>query len=280
MPFVQLAHARLHYYEHGSGPEVVVFVHGFEGSGRVWQLTQERLPGDRYYSIAIDNRGAGPSDAPPNDSDYGVQIFAADVHELVTRLGLREVTLVGHSFGGITATQVAVDHPDLVKGLVLLSPSDPDGHDTSPEETERAIEARIAARRAQQAHSDSSYDLGARSEETPATFLRLLTADMRAAPEQRLRGTMRSTRALRLGAAAGRLPMPVLLACGDADREIALERLLATWARYPPGTGLHVWHGVGHSPNVEAPRQLTDLLRRFIEQTIPARPATALMPHV
>jgi pimeloyl-ACP methyl ester carboxylesterase len=86
----------------------------------------------------------------------------------------------------------------------------------------------------------------------------------------------RLKRTLRLGAAVRWLPMPVLPACGDADREIALGRMLATWAKYPPGTGLHVWHGVGHSPNVEVPDRLAGLLRRFIEETIPSRRGAAI----
>jgi pimeloyl-ACP methyl ester carboxylesterase len=76
---------------------------------------------------------------------------------------------------------------------------------------------------------------------------------------------------LRLGDKVKSLPMPVLMLAGDADELIPLSAMLATWAKYPPGTGLHVWHGVGHSPNLDCPADVAHALRRFIETTIPAR---------
>ena len=68
--------------------------------------------------------------------------------------------------------------------------------------------------------------------------------------------------------------MPVILVGGDADEQVPVARMLATWAKYPAGTGLHFWHGVGHSPNLDCPEELAALLARFIETTIPARAKT------
>ena len=59
MAFAQLSKVRLEYFPHGEGPERVVLIHGFQASARIWRLTQEALPADRYTSIAINNRGAG-----------------------------------------------------------------------------------------------------------------------------------------------------------------------------------------------------------------------------
>jgi pimeloyl-ACP methyl ester carboxylesterase len=101
--------------------------------------------------------------------------------------------------------------------------------------------------------------------------MRQLDADMRAAPERRLRGSMRSMMTLRLGERVKSLPMPVLLAGGDADELIPVAAMLATWAKYPPGSGLCFWHGVGHSPNLDCPSELAAVLRKFIEVTIPSR---------
>ena len=265
MPFAQLAKVRLHYYEHGSGPERILFIHGFQASGRIWQLVQEALPSDRYHSIAIDNRGAGQSDAPPRDTDYGVEVFAADAYELITQLGWRDFTLVGHSLGGATVAEFAVRHPDVLKKLVLLDPADPDGRAGSPEEIERIIDERMARRREQQARGGGGDGIDAAGSGA-SEFMRLLSADIAAAPEQRLRGSMRSMFQVRLGAEVSKLPMPVLLACGDADALIPIAAMVATWAKYPKGSGLHVWHGVGHSPNVDIPEQLAALLQQFIAE--------------
>jgi pimeloyl-ACP methyl ester carboxylesterase len=254
----------------------VVLIHGFQASARIWRLTQEALPADRYTSIAINNRGAGGSDAPPDEADFSVPIFAADAFELVSQLGWQGFTLVGHSLGGATVAQFAVDHPRLLKGVVLLDPADPDGRgDVDAAALDALIDARMAVRREQQARGAAGDAIDAAAAGVPAELMRALAEDMRAAPERRLRGSMRSMFEVRLGERVRALPTPVLLAGGDADELIPLKSMLATWAKYPAGTGLHIWHGVGHSPNLDCPADLAALLRRFIEHTIPAKAKAA-----
>lgn len=268
MTIARLSRVGLEYFEHGHGPEVVVFVHGYQASARIWHGVQQALPADRYRSVAINNRGAGASEAPPDESDFTIDCFASDVFELVTQLGLTRFTLVGHSMGGATVARFAVDHPELVSGLVLLDPASPNGAEMTEAQLEAFLDQRIAARREQLARGGGGDGIDATGEGAHAEQMRQLVADIRAAPERRLRGSMRSMMRLRLGAAVKSLPMPVLLAAGDRDAIIPLENMLASWAMYPKGTGLHVWHGVGHSPNVDCPDEVAALLRRFIETTV------------
>lgn len=273
MAFSQLSQVRLEYLPHGRGPERVVFIHGFQASARIWRATQEALPTDRYSSIAINNRGAGASDAPPSEHDFGVGIFAHDAFEIVSQLGWTRFTLVGHSLGGGTAAQFAVDHPDLLKGLVLLDPIDPDG--VAPPGGEAAVEAfidkRMAARRAQLEGGVAGDGIDASGAGVTEAAMRELAEDMRAAPERRLRGSMRSMMTLAIGTRLKSLAMPVLLAGGDKDELIPVANMLATWAKLPAGSGLHFWHGIGHSPNLDCPMALAALIQRFIEVTIPAQ---------
>ena len=273
MSLVQLEKVRLEYFRYGHGSEHVLLVHGYQASARIWQRVQELLPADRYTSIAINNRGAGASDAPPDDEDYGVQVFAADAHALTQQLGFDKFTLVGHSLGGATAAEFALNWPQQLKGLVLLDPADPDGRAIPDDEVERIVAASMQARVAQAAGADrerasSPADVAGSAD---AAWRAAVNADMSAAPLQRLRGSLRSMLKLRLGARLATLPMPALLVGGDADELIPVANMLATWARLPKGSGLHFWHGVGHSPNLDCPAALTAVLRSFIEQTIPQR---------
>jgi pimeloyl-ACP methyl ester carboxylesterase len=265
VPFVQLESLRQHYYEYGYGPQTILFVHGFQASGRIWQLVCQELPHDLYRMIAVDNRGAGQTDAPADESAYGVQPFAEDLFGLVSSLGLRDLILVGHSMGGATAMQFAVDRPQVVRALVLVDPAGPDGIDSTVTDVDAAVDDRIS-RRGQPDVEAIAAGLGP---DVPADFARALAEDMAAAPEQRLRGSYRSMLTLRIGEAVARLPMPVLMIAGDNDRTVPLPNLLDTYRRLPPGSGLHVWHGVGHSPNVETPDRFARVLRRFIEKTVP-----------
>jgi pimeloyl-ACP methyl ester carboxylesterase len=271
MPFAQLSTIRQHYYEYGHGSQVILFVHGFQASGRIWQLVCERMPADRYRMIAVDNRGAGQSDAPEGEHAFGVKPFADDLAELIGSLGLRDVIVVGHSMGGATAMQLAVDHPDLVYALVLVDPAGPNGIVATVTDLERAIDARMAAR------ATPSVDAIAEGfgPDVPHEFARALAEDIAAAPERRLRGSFRSMLTLRIGDRVAQLTMPVMMIAGDDDRVVPLSNLLDTYRMLPPGSGLHVWHGVGHSPNVETPDRFVRVLRRFIERTVPARLAAA-----
>jgi branched-chain amino acid transport system permease protein len=275
MAFAQLADVRLEYFPHGQGAERIVFIHGFQASARIWRMVQEALPAERYSSIAINNRGAGGSEAPPNEDDFSVPHFAADAFELVTQLGWKDFTLVGHSLGGATAAQFAVDHPDLLKGLVLLDPADPDGRQLPPgaPTIDEMLDRMMAGRREQQARGGAGDGIDASGAGANGELMRLLAEDMRNAPERRLRGSMRSMFDIRLGERVKTLPMPVIVVGGDADALIPVANMLATWAKYPAGTGLHFWHGVGHSPNLDCPAELAALLEQFIEKTIPARVA-------
>ena len=272
MTIAKLSAVSIEYFEAGSGPEKVLFIHGFQASAQIWHAVQHALPADRYTSVAINNRGAGQSDAPDDEHQYGIGHFAADAYELVTQLGWDSFTLVGHSLGGATVAQFAVDHPELISGLVLLDPADPDGRNAPEDEIERVIDARMAARREQRASGARGGDGidAARADEAEA-WREALVRDIEAAPEARLRGSMRSMFHLRLGDRVGALAMPVILIAGDVDALIPIEAMLATWAKYPKGSGLHVWHGIGHSPNVDCPGELADVLRHFMEVTVPAR---------
>ena len=269
MSFAQLSNVRVEYVVHGQGPERILFIHGFQASARIWEKVQKALPAEHYTSVAINNRGAGRSDAPPNESDYGVAIFASDAFELAAKLEWNRFTLVGHSLGGATAMQFALDHPQMLKGLVLLDPASPNGRALGGGDSEltATIDALMAARREQQARGAGGDGIVARG--ATDEWLRCLADDMRAAPEQRLRGSLRSMFGVQFGDQLKTLPMPVLLAGGDADELIPVANMLETWALLPQGSGLHFWHGVGHSPNVDCPEALASLLQRFVERTVP-----------
>ena len=271
MALAQLSKVRIEYFPHGEGPERILFIHGFSASARIWGMVQEALPAERYTTVAINNRGAGGSDAPPNEYDFSVPHFAADAFELGAQLGWKDFTLVGHSLGGVTAAQFAVDHPELLKGLVLLDPADPDGRRLSPgaPSMEEMLDLMIAGRRERQARGGIGDGIGATGAGANGELMRQLAEDMRNVPERRLRGSMRSMFDIRLGERVKSLPMPVIVVGGDADVLIPVANMLATWAKYPAGTGLHFWHGVGHSPNLECPNELAALLQQFIEKTIP-----------
>src|SRR5918999_2180315 len=79
--------------------------------------------------IAYDARGHGESEPAPSPDAYGYECLAADLLDVLDALDVERAVLAGASMGAHTALRLAVEEPDLVAGLCLITPAyDPDGH--------------------------------------------------------------------------------------------------------------------------------------------------------
>jgi pimeloyl-ACP methyl ester carboxylesterase len=111
------------------GPAVLL-VHGNCSSAAFWATLVRLLP-THWRVVAPDLRGYGETDPAPVDARRGLSDFSDDVAALLASgelfpAGARPV-VVGHSMGGGVAMQLTVDHPDLVRALMLESPLSPYG---------------------------------------------------------------------------------------------------------------------------------------------------------
>ena len=97
----------------GSPP--LVLLHGLFGSARNFGAVQRELSGHRR-SMALDLRNHGSS---PHDPDMRYTSMADDVVETLHELDAVPALLLGHSMGGKTAMQVALNHPDSVARLIV-----------------------------------------------------------------------------------------------------------------------------------------------------------------
>ncbi|HWP42601.1 MAG TPA: alpha/beta hydrolase, partial [Blastocatellia bacterium] len=118
---VEVNGARLAYIERGSGTPVV-FVHGAISDYRTWAAQLEPFS-KRYRVISYSRRYHYPNTRPEADADYSRSVHAADLAAFLRALGLGRAHLVGHSYGGSVAALVAMEHPELVRSLVLGDPS-------------------------------------------------------------------------------------------------------------------------------------------------------------
>ena len=87
----------LYYEDHGTG-DPVVLIHGWPLSGRSWEKQVPALIEAGYRVITYDRRGFGESSKPWTGYEYDT--LARDLDRLLTKLDLRNVTLVGFSMGG------------------------------------------------------------------------------------------------------------------------------------------------------------------------------------
>ncbi len=121
MPVTNINGVELNYEIAGEG-EAIVFLHGMTGSTKDW-AKQISVLSPKYKAVALDQRGHGKSAAPTGEEQYSIPIFASDVYALLMALEIKKCCLVGHSIGGFTALQFALEHPDLLTALVLVDTS-------------------------------------------------------------------------------------------------------------------------------------------------------------
>src|SRR5579862_5489687 len=100
--FIKVGHENstpieLHYEDHGSGSPVVL-IHGWPLSSASWEKQTSALLAAGHRVITYDRRGFGKSSQPT--FGYNYDTMTADLQTLITKLNLRDVTLVGFSMGG------------------------------------------------------------------------------------------------------------------------------------------------------------------------------------
>ena len=107
----------LYYEEHGSGSPLVL-LHGGIGAGEMFGAILPALGADRRV-ITVDLQGhGGTADV---DRPLRPETMADDVAALIEHLGLAEADVMGYSLGGLVALRTAIQHPQRVRRLVLVS---------------------------------------------------------------------------------------------------------------------------------------------------------------
>lgn len=101
----------------------LLFIHGVGYDAQSWKEEQEALFNLDYQSISIDLRGHGLSGNPTEIESYSFARLAQDVVELIGKLNLKSVVLVGHSMGGMVAMYLAGTSHIEIAGLVLIETS-------------------------------------------------------------------------------------------------------------------------------------------------------------
>ncbi|HEX2902235.1 MAG TPA: alpha/beta fold hydrolase [Jatrophihabitans sp.] len=269
----------LSYTDQGSGP-AVLFVHGLLGSRRTWQALTDQLA-RTHRVLAPDLFGHGDSAKPAGD--YSLSAHAATLRDLLDRLDIRTVTLVGHSLGGGIAMQFAYLFPDRVARLVLVSSGGlgrevslllrsatlPGAELVLPVIASRWVRDRVSwlggllGRAGIKAGGDTA--------ESWRAFVSLGEADSR-------RAFLATTRSVidPLGQTVTARdhfplaePIPVLLVWGSKDRIIPPWHAVIG-EQGLPGCRLELFEGAGHFPHLDQPERFARLLSEFMAGTTPA----------
>jgi 2-succinyl-6-hydroxy-2,4-cyclohexadiene-1-carboxylate synthase len=242
--------------EDAAMPETLILLHGFAGTGRMWDLVIDRLDGERYRALAPDIRGHG---AAHTRRPIGFHECAQDVVDLVGDTA----TLCGYSMGGRIALHAALLAPQRFNRLVLVATTAGIADDVATRAQRAAQDEQLA--RFMETHSIdefadrwSSQPLFAGTPPEAAAFWRSDILDNHpTALATALRG---------LGAGwmtplwdrLGELTMPATIVVGETD-----ERFRGFGRRLQdtlPNAETIVVPGVGHGIPRDTPRALADIL--------------------
>jgi pimeloyl-ACP methyl ester carboxylesterase len=118
---VTVNHADVHVLQQGESGPVVLMIHGASANAREFEWTLAPKLADTHRVLMMDRPGHGHSDRLSEAQTLAVQ--AEQAAGVLRALAPGEKAIVvGHSFGGAVSLRLALDHPDLVHGLVLLAP--------------------------------------------------------------------------------------------------------------------------------------------------------------
>jgi pimeloyl-ACP methyl ester carboxylesterase len=115
MPTTKIGSVDIYYEEHGSGDPLLLIM-GLAADSQAWMF---QLPdfAQRYRTIVFDNRGVGRSSKP--SGSYTIHEMADETAALLDFLAIPRAHVVGVSMGGMIAQELALRHPERVRGLVL-----------------------------------------------------------------------------------------------------------------------------------------------------------------
>lgn len=106
----------MHYVRGGTGP-VVILVHGFPEDWYEWHKIMPRLS-KKFTVIAVDLRGVGGS--KETLANFEKANMAGDIHQLIVRLKLEHVYIVGHDVGGMVTYAFVRRYPKEARGVMIL----------------------------------------------------------------------------------------------------------------------------------------------------------------
>jgi pimeloyl-ACP methyl ester carboxylesterase len=290
---IDLQHVTIHghsvgYRMAGKGP-VLLLIHGIAGSSAAWREVMPTLA-ERYTVIAPDLIGHGHSAKPLGD--YSLGAYASGMRDLLGALDIERASVVGQSFGGGVALQLAYQHPECCERLVLVDSGGlgrevswmlrfmtlPGSEYLMPvifpsfvRETGNQLSRRLHARGVRMGKLAEMWNAYASLTESANrhAFVRTLRAVIDPGGQSVSAGD-------RLYLAAS---LPTLIIWGEQDTIIPVSHA-HTAHEAIPHSRLEVIPEAGHFPHVETPERFLDVLQDFLETTEPARFGAADLQHL
>jgi pimeloyl-ACP methyl ester carboxylesterase len=256
------------YVESGSGPPIV-FLHGVGATKRMWE-PQLSMLSERFRCIAIDYRGYGESDVPPEASlakDARDQkaisraAYARDVIAVMDAAKIDVAHVCGCSLGGVVALETYDAKPARVKSLALVDTFAyyPDGASTIEERVATLDKLGIEEFARTRAP-------GVLKPDAPADLIERVRADMASIPLSVYKASTRATWTGDYRSLLPRIDVPAEVFWGECDTAIAPLALSEELAKgLPTCSGVVRVAHAGHLPNIDNAQFFNLALEAFVD---------------
>lgn len=248
----------LYYYHYQPDDPVgmpLLFIHGAGGNHLYWPPEVRRLGSFEIY--APDLPGHGKSEGRGLQS---IEAYAAVVQEWITAMNLPPLAIVGHSMGGAIALSMAMNHPDQVLSLGLVS---------------TGASLRVASQLLESAASQTTFyhavDMvvkGCFSPEADDRLVELARQRMETVRPTVLHGDFLACDEFDVTLQVNEIRQPTLVLCGEMDRMTPL-RYSEFLATNIPGAQIVIIPGAGHMLQLEQPQTTAAALSSFFSQQVP-----------
>jgi 3-oxoadipate enol-lactonase len=245
------------YTDPWTTPETILLIHGVADTSKAWFAWIPRLA-RQFRVLRPDLRGFGRSSVPARDYQWSLSGFAKDLKRLLDQLQLSAVHVVGQRIGGSIAMQVAHDHPDIVRSLVVIGgPASLAQSSLSPgswlEQVQReGVEA--------WARSTMERRLG---EVSPA-MREWWTREMGKAPQSVMEGIFRYVSTMDITSLLPQINVPTLVITSDRGALAAVETV-REWQLRIPNSRLMVFPSSAYHLAAAMPDECAEATIRFIE---------------
>jgi len=269
---------RLAYTEVGAGPRLIC-VPGGPGRASAYLEDLGGLAEHRTL-VRLDNRATGRSEVPADPSSLRFDRLAEDVEALREHLGEERIDLLGHSAGAIVAQAYAAAHPDRLRSLLLITPSDrlqggaradlpairasrrDEPWYPAAAQAQEALAGASPAERTALTRATRPFLYG-RWDERCQAHAASADAQMNRRAELGFGDGLEDRGVPELLAALRRLDVPVLVVGGERDGATGLDAVHEV-ARSFPGARTAVVPGAGHFPWVDEPAAFWAVVDPFL----------------
>jgi proline iminopeptidase len=282
--------ASLFYRMIGSGPDVLVMIHGGPGMDSGYMVPDFAPLAEHHRLLFYDQRGGGRSELLRDDPAlYTMEHHVADLEALRRHFHLERMTLVAHSFGPALAASYAIAHPDRVARMIFLGPVPPRAGDlwtrygaslesrlTADERTEMArLEEGMVRGTDPVAACRAYWAIAVKPRVASADLAAKVTGDFCGAGPDAIRAgmaiagphTLTSLGDWDMRPKLSAVAAPTLILHGELEA-IPMD-LVEEWTKALPHATLVKVPGASHFPYVERPDLVWPAIERFLRAAPP-----------